>query len=181
MTQLLMRESKVGLCSKCGKPADWNTPMLTKQGQLLCANCSRNYPELLMGISQFLWGVNYLPDYCGTWAKGEAVIHTEGKLTCWIRGGSRCWPLTKQEMDDLIWGKITVEAFLDNIIKASQEGKGRCSDCGMEIAKEELKHTNFAGSACPRCYVKFTKQVDGERKGGNCCLLCGQPRSICTC
>ena len=110
---------------------------------------------------------------------GEVVIHQKSKMA-WHGHGRTAFPLNAEETKLIAEGKG--EEVAQSILAMRSTGRLRCTGCSKEIAESEIaSRPLFAGAVCADCSKKHGELLERERKSGNVCRMCGQPRSNCCC
>ena len=109
--------------------------------------------------------------------KGEVQVwQKDGKITnAWLLNGLQVVPVFKEEEI------LDPEMFATKILSEKESGKYRCSDCKGIFDGEPAGRPLFAGINCPACWERHSKKIEQERKSGNVCRRCGEPRSLCCC
>ena len=172
---------RVGNCSKCGKGAAINTPCLNSKGELICYRCVDDYPEIIQGVEQCL---DENGDYVRVpaWYGFGACYHifNPGKRyesrDAWIGGGRIAFHLTDEEkkMEPLEIMKLLISYIEKKMI--------RCTRCHKDMKEEDIAgRPLFAGANCKECWELHQKAVEHQRKTGDVCGMCGQPRLNCCC
>ena len=78
--------------------------------------------------------------------------------------------------------RLTPEELAVYIGNKVAQGVYRCSSCGFEMQKSEVKGWPlFCGVACGPCAAKHEAHAQEEIKRGHVCRMCRKPYSKCCC
>jgi len=97
---------------------------------------------------------------------------------CWVRDG-QAYPLDDVDIGDI--NKFGIETFIYGLSKRTEEGRLRCTKCHKYLRLEDGKAVRFADFLCSKCLTKFNEDTEHQRKTGQVCRMCGQPRNECYC
>jgi DNA-directed RNA polymerase subunit RPC12/RpoP len=189
------------LCSVCGKSAQYNTPCIDDEGNIICERCRENFKDGKMrrGIEQHR-NVNGLLESDGSMHfflnKGVVAFynnsHAEmiGKekvrlhepmysISAYTDYGRTTFPLNRDEKLDAI---ANPKAALLLIDMYNMNCWFRCTTCGKRFDEHEVAgRPLFAGKVCKTCWDLHLEYLEDERKKGNVCRMCGQPYGNCCC
>lgn len=167
---------RVGFCTKCGHPSDWNTPYIDPKYNLWCNTCASNdrTDVVFRAVEQQL---NEQGEVVQTGGLALNGITLNPDKNCWVEGGSRAVPLTEDELKmphgDLI--RLINQEFNVNHIT-------RCTSCTIKMTQDEIGgYPLFAGCVCAPCWAKHLDFMETERRQGHVCRMCHQPYSNCCC
>jgi len=189
------------ICSVCGKSAQYNTPCIDDEGNIICERCREtlNDGKMRRGIEQHR-NVNCMleSDSSMHFFLNKGVIsfyynrHVEtlGKEKIWIFEpmysisaytdyGRTSFPLNREEKLEAIASPKSALLLIDMY---DVKRWFRCTTCGKHFTESEVAgRPLFAGKVCKDCWKKHLESLENERKKGHVCRMCGQPYGNCCC
>ena len=97
---------------------------------------------------------------------------------CWVLSG-QAYPIEAEEIADI--QKFGVEKFMSELSRRTEHGLAKCTHCHRHIHVKDGKAVRFADFLCSKCLANFNNETENQRKNGNVCSMCGQPRNNCYC
>ena len=178
-------------CSSCGRSADYNSPVALPNGKVICDRCANVHafhqrePEFLYAIEQYRRnGRTVQIEQYNVIRHRMLIAHTTNDKAhlrnVWWRedltSGTKALPLMEEEK------KGRPEIILKKLAVMVESGTVRCTSCREDLQKENIAgFPLFAGVTCHGCWKKHLERVEEQRKTGNVCRICGQPRLLCCC
>lgn len=176
-------------CSQCGKNAAYNTPCIDVEGKVWCDPCADDSVGIeLIGISQHLSdsGFVQLEKHAMHYTFSGCImsIHmnrcgVKPSISVWTHKGNRAVPLREGEEKMAMFYPFE---FLKSISIEVEHGNTWCTGCGKLIKEKDVAgFPLFAGVSCKSCWVEHLEALNDQKKRGDVCRMCGEPRGNCCC
>lgn len=165
----------VGNCFHCKKDANWNAPALDHDNNVWCNRCVDDDRSGIMfrTIEQRL--TDGMVTFTGGVVFNGVVVWID--RTVWTDGGRRSVKLTGNEKSLPV---EVIARLLDQ--EHNIQGLTRCTGCGTKMTQDQIAgYPLFAGVVCAPCNQKHLEHLEGQRKSGHVCRMCGKPYDACCC
>ena len=188
-------------CSRCKKDASIGIPCIDSRGHILCHNCLREVRDnvLRFGIeqrsnvhgellpprnSEFVMNGHTLRfHFKEVWKRIDprprfGYSHPLWDVSAWTNDEA-AFPLTKDECIQFI---INPAEYFNLVQRYEDQGLFRCTSCKETFPLDRLGgRPLFAGKVCKACWKKHLDHLADQKKKGNTCSMCGEPRDNCCC